>query len=236
MKRVIKALVMILIAGQAGQAHLRQVQAQDTFKNLDFESANLSPADPLSTVPASTGMPGWTVLIGTTSESMILFNDSTLGTSSISILGRGNSLSPVIEGNFMALLNAGADPANNQAPADVSLNQTGLLPVNANSILFKARGGLAGFNLAMGGQVIATVPLLTTTDYTLYGADVSRFAGKLATLKITALSDVPRGPNVIGLDSISFSPQPIPEPSVGVLVVCGLALLGLHLRRSIRWM
>src|SRR6266496_6814808 len=167
MKRVIKALVMILIAGQAGQAHLRQVQAQDTFKNLDFESANLSPADPLSTVPASTGMPGWTVLIGTTSESMILFNDSTLGTSSISILGRGNSLSPIIEGDFMALLNQGADPANGQVASNVSLSQTGLLPANANSILFKARWGFAGITLTLRGQTTATAPLLTTADYTL---------------------------------------------------------------------
>src|SRR5882762_10337137 len=97
-------------------------QAQGTFQNLDFESTSLAPGDPPSTVPVSAGMPGWTVLIGTTTQSTILFNDTTLGASSAAVLGRGNSLSPVIEGNFMAFLNPGVD---NQGPADVSLSQTG---------------------------------------------------------------------------------------------------------------
>jgi hypothetical protein len=235
MNRLIKSFLLILIAGQAGQTPLTRVQAQGTFQNLDFESATVSPGDPPSTVPVSIGMPGWTVFIGTTPQSTILFNDSTLGTSSLAILGRGNSLSPVIEGNFTALLFAGADPANNQLPADVSLSQTGRLPANANAILFKARGGLAGFTVAVGGQAIPIVSVLATADYTLYGGDVSSFAGQSAILKITALSDVPRGPNVFALDSISFSPQQVPEPSAGVLVVCGLAAVGLHRWCSIRW-
>lgn len=199
------------------------VLSQGIFRNLDFESTSLSPGDPFGSVPVSFGMPGWTVHIGAISQSTVLFDDSTLGISSVSILGIGNSLSPVIEGRFMAFLNPIADPANNQIPADVSLEQTGLVPANARSILLKARGGLAGFIVAVGGQTIGIVPLMTTTDFTLYGGEISNFAGQSATLTITALSNVPRGPNVLALDSISFSSSPVPEPRA--LLLFALAIL-----------
>jgi hypothetical protein len=72
-----------------------------------------------------------------------------------------------------------------------------------------------------------------TSGYTLYGADVTAFAGLTAELRFTAL---PRpSPPIIStlfVDSIVFSNQPIPEPSVFGLFAFGVLLLGWRLVRK----
>lgn len=52
--------------------------------------------------------------------------------------------------------------------------------------------------------VFSIVILATTAHYTLYGGDISSFAGQTATLTFTARSNFPKGFEVFGLDSIEY--------------------------------
>jgi PEP-CTERM motif len=67
----------------------------------------------------------------------------------------------------------------------------------------------------------------TQPNYTLYGGDVSAFAGQISDLALTA--------GLFGtgwnLDSIEFSPQSVPEPSTWILLVSGVGLLSLCRQR-----
>ena len=73
------------------------------------------------------------------------------------------------------------------------------------------------------------MPLLVTSQYTLYGADITPYAGQSTELKFSAVF-IPFTDNYQTLDNISFSSDPVPEPAVlELLVVAGAGLLW-HLR------
>jgi hypothetical protein len=203
--------------------------AAQSFLNLDFESTTLPPAGPPSTVATTTGLPGWAALIAGTSQSTILYNNATLGNSSIALLGSGNSVNPVIQGTFSVMLTAGASPGNSSLSADAEISQTGVVPPNTRSLLFEAYSqgnGLGLLSVALNGLTLEIVPITTTASYTIYGGDISTFAGKRANLSFTAVSDYPQGFEIYGLDAISFSASPVPEPSVLGLLAVGLCFLG----------
>ena len=83
------------------------------------------------------------------------------------------------------------------------------------------------FNLSLGGQTLSLIPLGVGSNYTLYGADISLFAGQVENLTITALA----APNSADyFDSIVFSPSTVPEPSGLALATLGALLIGF--RRS----
>jgi hypothetical protein len=76
------------------------------------------------------------------------------------------------------------------------------------------------------------IPLQTFSNYTLYGGDVSAFAGQVSQLSFASLAG--GAPNELLVDNIQFSSQLIPEPSVfGLLALVGL-FLGLRRRHSQR--
>ena len=200
----------------------RFVASGQGFLNLDFEQTSLPPNGPPGTVSTTSGLPGWEVSIGGVPQSTILYNNATLGDSSVAILGKGNSVNAVIDGNFSVALTGGAYPGDSSIPADAAISQTGLVPSNARSILFASysRGnGFPNLSLTLNGQSVDLTLVSTSSNYSLYGADVSPFAGKSANLTIAAPSNYPLGFGVFGLDDISFSPNTIPEPSVLCLFV-----------------
>jgi hypothetical protein len=61
-------------------------------------------------------------------------------------------------------------------------------------------------------------------NYTLYGADVTAFAGSVGELRFCALSTPENRYHNVFLDSIAFSPEVVPEPSALALVGGGLSL------------
>src|SRR6266480_5200523 len=148
------------------------VQAQGTFQNLDFEAAavpNLPPNQSGGFVPIGSGMPAWNGFIGANQVTQVLHNDVTLGSSTIAILGPDFPFGR-IEANYTGLLIAGSG-------GDVSIAQTGFLPANTQSIIFKAVPGNGNFNVSLGGSLIPLVALQVTASYTLYGGDVATSAG-----------------------------------------------------------
>ncbi len=196
--------------------------AQLTFQDLDFESANVPvvPAGQLgSFVAFSDAFPGWTGYLGTQQTASAGEDILTLGAPNISILAPNwayNESIPIIEGNYAAVIQAGEFPPN--APESAAIAQSGLVPVTAQSIEMKIQQ-LAQYaplldelRVTVGGQNIVMVPLQVAATYTLYGGDISAFAGQVEELRIAALP-VPQDSNSsFQLDSIEFSGLAVPEP------------------------
>src|SRR5437667_6331685 len=123
----------------------RFVASGQGFLNLDFENTSLPPNGPPGTVSTTSGLPAWEVSIAGVPQSTIYYNDGTLGDSSVAILGKGNSVSAVIDGNFSVVLTGGAYLGNPPLPADAAISQTGLVPPDAKSILFASYSRGNGF-------------------------------------------------------------------------------------------
>ncbi len=197
------------------------------FVNLNFESTTLASNGTPSTVATTVGLPGWSASIGGVSQSTILYNNGTLGNSAIAIQGY-NVFSPSIAGNFSAALTAGAT-------GNASISQTGLIPANSLSLLFESYSsgsGLPTLSVTINGQNISISPLLITANYTLYGGDISAFSGQTANLAFTAVSNYPQGFGYYVLDEISFSTNPVPEPSEYALLALGGILFGIRYWRK----
>ena len=212
--------------------------AQSSFQNFDFESA-MPPfvvIDPTyGAVAVSNSVPGWSPYIGSGGAGIaVLYNNYFIGTPAVALLGPGWTNQPqIIEGSYSILLQGGAYPSS--GPAFASIAQVGLLPAGTKSIEFKGNGvPISSIGLFVAGQSIPVFPLSTTPSYTLYGADVSQFAGQVAELRLTALvSPTYPFPNLL-VDSFEFSNTAIPEPSTIGISIFGASLLGWRLLRARR--
>jgi len=214
---------------------------QGAFQNLDFESSLIPPDQPSGTfVSPGVAFPGWLAYIGTNQADFIFYNNITLSAANISVLTTNYDPIPALEGTFSAFLQGSLVDWNRNGlvPWEVSLRQTGLLPVTAQSLTFMSgpTTPMSSISVTLAGQELALILFQTTPGYTVYGADVSAFAGQLAELRFTARAFYPPPPSSEGmnlwlLDSINFSDQPIPEP--GTISLMGLGILILSLRRRI---
>jgi hypothetical protein len=200
------------------------VQAQGAaFRNLNFESATLVPIpnDLYNRVYFDSAFPGWTGYIGDLGENRVLTNSMFLCCSSIAVW---TDRAPVIEGDFSIALQGSRRlvPGQQGEPADASIAQTGLVPIDAQSLLFRAQFYGGPLEVELGGQPLSLVPVLTTPNYVLFGADVTPWAGQESELRFTAVGHAnPLEDSLIFLDSIEFSTTPIPEPSTFALLAMG---------------
>jgi hypothetical protein len=196
--------------------------AQGTFVNLNFESANLPilfPGQYGGQVPVTNALPGWQAFLGTDLQSTVWYNEATIGSAAVWVVGPNFEFWSPIEGNFTVLLTAGG---GNSA----SISQTGFIPSATKSLQARIVTGPENFHFSLGGVMIPMSELSSNPDYTLYGGDVSAFANQIAELRITAPT-TPSNPSYgFRLDSIVFSSQPIPEPSTLGLFAVGALLLG----------
>jgi hypothetical protein len=215
--------------------------AQGTFINLDFESADLSPVPPNQggvQVPVGSALPGWTAYIGTDQQSQVTQNDYGHGLAQIDVFGpnypaAGWPPSPdnpgVIDGNYSVLVQSGF-LSDGITPENVSIAQTGTVPIGYQSLEFKAWPTFANeFSVSFNGNNLSPVMLGTGPNYILYGVDISPYAGQTGQLEFTADFVTP-GASWLGLDDIAFSPSAVPEPSPLVLTGIGGLLIGLYRR------
>src|SRR6185369_11828024 len=100
------------------------------------------------------------------------------------------------------------------------------IPATANSVFYWGRGG--GLVVTFDGQPLSFSLLDTEANFSIYGANISAFAGQTGELRFT----LPwlRGAEMI--DNIQFSSNIIPEPSV--LSLCGICIACLFLRMKWR--
>lgn len=210
------------------------------FQNVDFESASLVPipGDVASRVYFDQAFPAWRGYVGSVSETAALTNTIFLCCSAVTLSGPGQIPDLLIDGSYSALLHAAIDPygdPGNPRPGDTAIAQTGLVPVGTQSLLFKARILGVGGTVTLGGEPLSLTPVSTGSNYILYGADISAWAGEEAELRFTALGgpNTAAGGSIFVFDSIEFSTTPIPEPS-GLALFAVAGLFALCWRRSRR--
>jgi hypothetical protein len=197
-------------------------QAQGTFQNLNFEQADPvivvgSPYYPYE-VTAASALPYWTVTIDGVQQSQITENDPSLGATWVMVVGPGDAFGYApIDGNYSVLLQ-GIVPGST-----ASISQTGLIPTGTQSLLFEAQPGIGPMDVLIGSQVVPFAAVGSGANYTLYGANISAWAGDTEELTFSALGGSYNNWNV---DDISFSPTSVPEPSIVALTAIGGLLFG----------
>jgi hypothetical protein len=216
MKTKVALFITLLIAGQLGFSQ--------GFVNLDFESAQIIPltvgADfPPYSIATTNALPGWTVYYGSIQQFQITYNDPALGSTFVTLNATNGAQ---ISGNFSVLLQGGL------TASAASISQTGLVPVSALSLLFEAQPSAGTLQVSLGGQNLSLFALSSGANYTLYGANISTFAGRTEQLTFSALEDLQDLYNNWNIDNIQFSSMPIPEPSVLGLSALGGLIFGLR--------
>jgi hypothetical protein len=172
------------------------------FQNLDFEAATIGPVAPTigSWIPFSNAFPGWIGLIGTNLATVSYYDVVPLDSARINIMTNTDG---TWDGKYYAGLFSGIDPPLRVAS---SIRQTGQIPLQAKSLLFKWSSFDSGMvGVTLNGQSLNVMPL----GGTLYGANVTGFTGTTAELSFT-VQPVPT--NISGgfLDSVQFSVRVVP--------------------------
>ena len=206
-----------------------RADAQGTFENLDFEQANVPfvpPGQLGAAVSVSNALPHWTAyfISGQLSQelSTIYQDNASGGGPAVSIHDASSLIFQPLQGSYSVFLQgASAGPA-----AGSAIGQTGQIPLTAASLMFWA-SPLSSMQLSFGGQNISLVKLSSTPSYDILGGDISMFAGQTAELRFI-------GPRNGGgyFDNISFSIQPIPEPSTFCLFGFGALLIRICFSRA----
>jgi hypothetical protein len=203
------------------------VHAQGSFGNLNFESAQIPSSTPPGYVSVATGLPGWTVYLfqpafGVEPQSQVFYDGTSLGGAFVAIndANTGFGFAP-LQGRFSAVLYGG------EFEQSATISQTGLVPGGTMSLQAVMHWSGAAPVVTVGGQTINMVPLQTFPSYTLYGGDISAFAGQVAALSFTEPPPTTTTPpSELILDNIVFSTQGVPEPSIFGLSALGALLLG----------
>ncbi len=206
----------------------REAFTQGTFQNLDFEMARIIPIvggpNYRYDIATTNALPAWNAFIGSSQVPQITYNDPALGSTYITLWATNGAQ---ISGNFSVLLQGGL------TASAASISQSGLVPVSAESLLFEAQAGSGTLLVSLGGQNLVFSALSNGANYTLYGADVSAFAGQTAQLMFSAL-EFSTSPNNWNIDNIQFSNQPTPEPGALVLSVLGASIAAWRFTRRRR--
>src|SRR5262249_13167976 len=125
-------------------------------------------------------------------------------------------VTPALQGNYSVLLLGGEAVGNNTNGA--SIGQSGQIPNAARSITYWG-GSRNSLQITFAGHLLAFSVISNVNSYTVFGADISAYAGQTGELLFHAPPQTGGGM----IDVIQFSSQPIPEP--GFLGLWGLAAL-----------
>jgi len=212
MKNIISLFLALCIA-----AHL--ASAQSSFRNLNFEQARIVPigSQGLPLVVASNAIPGWAAYQGNTPLTEILYNTITLGTPIVSIHDTASQIFQPFQGNY----SVGIQHSSGGPPTTAAIGQIGQVPLNALSVVFYA-SNYDRLQVTFAGTPIPFVQLGMGSGYSILGGDISTYAGQIGELRFTHIAQ--SGLELVELDNIQFSTQPVPEPStLALLTLAGIA-------------
>ena len=182
------------------------------FLNLDFESAHLS-GYAQGLVPATVRIPSWNAYVSGIPDSEVLFNLKNLDDPVVTIQGTASTYLTPLQGNYSVYIQGGSPYAYG---TNAGIFQTGQIPIFAKSLTFW--GQVGNVQLSFSGQALSYNAIGNVGNYSIFGADVSAFAGQIGELRFNVTH-----PGGAILDNIQFSNSPVPEPgSLALLVVGGL--------------
>src|SRR5215469_924131 len=127
------------------------------FTNLNFESAQIIPVSTNSNgsinIATANALPGWNAFLGTNQLSLIAYDTpGSVIAPAIQLIGAANG--PALDGNFCIGLGG-----------DGSITQTGLVPANAQSLLFDvAFGNSMPYIVSPNGQDLFYSAVSTGTN------------------------------------------------------------------------
>jgi hypothetical protein len=200
---------------------------QGTFQNLDFEQSTILSSHP-SGYGFDTGIatvPGWTAYNDGVSSNYsggmtLIYNDRPIDSPGICLEGADYPGERAIQGNYSVFLMSGSYLYPGW-PEGVQIRQSGRIPPTARSLTYWG-DSYGALRITFSGQVLLFSVMSSAPSYTVYGADVSAYAGQTGELLFNAYW--PYGGGM--LDNIQFSNQRVPEPSVCSLSALGALLLG----------
>jgi hypothetical protein len=202
---IVLAAAMILSVSARGQG----------FLNLDFESAFGLPGNPGNgeIFSAMNALPDWTV----SSAPYVYYASNIIYGTAESVGLNGGSLA--LSGNFSAELFVGG-----------SISQTGLVPDDAESLEFEAKGpGASLLSITLGGQILSYSLLSEGPTYNVYGVNIPTvMVGQTEAL---TFANQQLGVGVL-LDNIEFSPMGVPEPSEWALIGFGAVMVSVRYRHK----
>lgn len=206
-----------------------QVAGQGDFHNLDFEQATIVSfgGAPSFLVVASDALPGWTVYQGSSPVDYVFYDTVSVGTPIVSIHDSTSPIFQPLQGNY----SVGIQHSTGGTPATAAIGQTAQLPSDAISLIFYA-ADFQNLQVTFFGNIIPLAQIGITPGYAILGGDISAYTGQTGELLFTHLG----APflEVVRLDNIQFSDQPIPEPStIGLFALGGLVFV-LKRRGSIK--
>ena len=195
------------------------------FVNLGFETTTLTPilANPLSgyyvtnaTVPGWSWTPQQTFGYGDPSTT-VAYNDVALDSPAVTLQGTNSPYYPAIGGKYSILLQGGSEfvPSNSYS----AIWQTGEIPANAQSLIYWGGALQVSFN----GQPLTLIDISNAANYTVWGMDISAYAGQTGVLQFTKLWLPTNYSDGTLLDNIQFSSVPVPEPSA--VSLCAVSLI-----------
>ncbi len=199
-----------------------QVGCGQGFVNLGFENTTLTPilANEFSdyyvtnaTVPGWNWSPYQTFGYGDPTT-MVAYNDIALDSPAVTLQGMNSPFAPAIGGRYSILLQGGSPFVSSSSYS--AIWQTGQIPATAESLIYWGGALQVSFN----GQPLYFFDISNAPSYTIWGADISAYAGQAGQLLFTA----PWQTTAL-LDNIQFSSSPVPEPSVLSLFSCCIYLL-----------
>jgi len=233
---------LISVIFTAALLSLAESGFSQSFVDLGFESPTFVSTNGLlsGSIGLPQAFPGWSATVGGLPLSYALSNTVYLDTAGMSIINSNYNTFGVIpggvlQGRYTAILMSGT-LTNTVTGVDASLSQTGLVPAGTRSLQFYALSAFDSFGtftVTMDGQDLSLTAISNALNYTIYGTDISAWAGQTAQLSFNVLGHSPQGSSeYLYLDSIQFSIQPVPEPSTFALGALGALLLGLRRRQS----
>lgn len=201
--------------------------AQGTFRNLNFEAA-ITPfnATDLYHAPVAKALPYWSAypLDG---AAQVIFDTINLDAAGVS-LHDSAGYSPPIQGNSSLGLQGPSIYVPSNGPIlfaqSAYIAQSGTIPIGSKSIRLLWMPGSI-MEVSFNGQIIPMTALGSLGSYDWMGGDISMLAGQYGELKFETKRQMGAF-----FDSIQFSDQSIPEPSVGLLFI--LAALSLFVGKA----
>ena len=211
-----------------------------SFQNLNFESSpSFPPGDyssPFDIYPSA--LPGWTVHVDNAIQNGAFANEFILDAPGVALMTGAANL---LDGQKSVYLQSAYSASTNQPgarPLNVSISQVGLVPAGSQSLHFNSLNQWFSsfpippgpFDVRLGGSSLSLIPTFSNGGYVEYAADVSAWQGQTVELSIGVLTSPAWGNPIFPegwafVDSITFSPTAVPEPSCVLLLAVGILLL-----------